>query len=82
MEFNLEYIESLVESVEYVNIPGAMNTTCCLTVKGGAEVVGVSYCFDPAKFSTKVGREAAYKDAIDELFKAEAYHLKRLSSES
>lgn len=74
VELNKQYIESLIEKVEYKYSGTA--TSCYLTV-GLAIVVGTSIPYDHEKYDKTIGEESAYEEAINQLFILEAYHLKR-----
>lgn len=71
-------VESVIDKVEYINPPGSTLTLCIVTCKNGYVFTTESGCVDPAKFDPKLGREYAYKKAIDRLWDLEGYLLRSL----
>lgn len=69
-----EYIESLVDKEEFLVQPEII--ICKLTV-GESVFTGEAHCFDTAVQNVPRGKESARRHAINKIFDAEAYHLKR-----
>ncbi|MFA7122329.1 MAG: Gp49 family protein [Bacilli bacterium] len=44
---------------------GEKTTICCLTLKNGFEITGVSACVDAAEYSYEIGKGWAKKAALD-----------------
>ena len=72
-----EHVIGLIEEITYDIDPQVI--VCKLKV-GDATIVGTSYCFHKSTHNPERGKEAAYKDALNQLFDLEAYHQKRLRS--
>ena len=51
---------------EYACI-GLKTTVCCLTLKNGFEITGLSACVDPADYNEEIGRQWAKKAALSKL---------------
>jgi hypothetical protein len=51
-------------------------TFCVLVLENGFTVTGESACASPENFDEQIGREIAYKDAIDKVWLLEGYLLK------
>lgn len=69
-----EYIESLIDKEEY-NF--TLTDITCKLIVGEAVFVGVAHCFDATQRDVPRGRISARRKAVDQIFEAEAYHLKR-----
>lgn len=52
-------------------------TFCVLVLKNGFTVHGTSACASPENFNAAVGREIAYKNALNEIWPLEGYLLKQ-----
>lgn len=77
-----EYIESRIESWEYILCDGLL-TICVLTVKNGFKVVGKAAPASPENFDPEKGRELAYEDAFRQLWPLEGYLLReRLAADN
>lgn len=51
-------------------------TICHVMLKNGKNVIGINYgAIDPENHSEEMGREYAYKEAIDKLYELEGYAL-------
>jgi hypothetical protein len=58
--------------VEYMTI-GEKTTICLLTTQEGFEIVGTSACIDPRNFDIQVGRDWAFRNAIEQLERYQGY---------
>lgn len=52
-------------------------TFCVLVLKNGFTVTGESACVSPENFDAKVGREIAWKNAMEKLWPLLGYELKQ-----
>lgn len=52
-------------------------TVCSLVLHSGFVVIGQSACIDPAKYDEAVGCEMARKNAVNQLWALEGYHVKK-----
>ena len=55
---------------------GDTMTVCSLVLHSGFVVIGQSACIDPAKYDEAVGCEMARKNAVNQLWALEGYHVK------
>lgn len=72
-KLTFEYLTGLVTSIQYHLFPGTRLTVCCLTLKNGFSVVGFSACVDQSDFDEEIGRDIAYKDAVNKIWEVEGY---------
>lgn len=71
-------ITKVIAEVQYQVLPGTRVTTCLLVLQNGAKVVGVNYgSIDPAQHSEAMGRQEAYKDAVNKVWELEGYLLRQ-----
>ena len=80
MKLTKEYIESLIDAVEYRRINSGL-THCTLYLKCDFVVIGRSICIDPADFDLELSSNIAYQDAFKKLCELENYHAKRIAAE-
>ena len=71
------YGKSQIEAIQYHVFPGTTLTACCITLKGGAHVIGYSDCINPAEFNAETGMNCAYDKALDKAFEVMAVEVKR-----
>lgn len=76
MRITPEYIESLVESVEYSY--NDTLTIATVTTKSGTKLVGHSACLDPANYDKATGEQIARKNAVEQLWALEGYFIRKL----
>lgn len=69
-----EKLESVISNEDYIKI-GKKTTICCLTLKNGYEIIGVSACVDSNNFDLEKGKYWARKEAINQIWKLEGYNL-------
>ena len=69
-----ERVEDTIVKKEFITM-GLKTTICCITLRNGFEVVGVSACVDPDNFDADLGRKYALKDAISKVEELEGYRL-------
>jgi hypothetical protein len=78
----LEYVESLIASVDYVAFDDDKLIACVLTLKNGFEVVGTSD-YDPIKdFNDESVKRLAWEKSVVKVFQFERYVLKQKLFES
>jgi hypothetical protein len=72
----LEYMESRVAGIEYIN-PSTVPqlTLAVVTMKNGFAVIGKSAPADPANFNAELGQKFAREDAMRQLWGFEGYAL-------
>lgn len=73
-KLNEEYLKNLIADVEYIKI-GKKTTVCCLTMKSGFEVIGISACVDVNNYIKEIGEDLAYKNAFEKIWELEGYLL-------
>lgn len=73
-----ERLRGVVADVEFIRPSSAPTLTLCvLTLENGFNVVGESACADPANFNEGIGKELAYKNALNHVWPLEGYLLKQ-----
>lgn len=75
-----EYLNSLVDNVEYVH--QGLLTICTITLKNGFQLVGTSACVSKDNYDVQIGRNIAYENAFAKLWELEGYALKQRIHES
>ena len=75
-----EYLNSLVDNVEYVH--QGWLTICTITLKNGFQLVGTSACVSKDNYNVQIGRNIAYENAFAKLWELEGYALKQRIYES
>jgi hypothetical protein len=50
-------------------------TVCCLKLKNGFEVIGMSACVDVANFDSEIGKQTAFEEAKSKIWELEGYRL-------
>lgn len=80
-KLTLQDIKDVIVSERYDLIPkadGTHNTVCTLTLKNGANVIGINYgSIDPTNFDTVEGKKQAYQKAEDQVWELEGYLLRQ-----
>lgn len=66
-------LQALIKSVDYKAVSGTTLTLCVITLQSGFTLVGESACLNPADFNLELGKQYAYNDAFDQLWKLEGY---------
>ena len=74
-QINPEQLEAKIKHEKYHRIGDTM-TVCSLVLHSGFVVIGQSACIDPAKYDEAVGCEMARKNAVNQLWALEGYHVK------
>ena len=72
----LELVRSKVKEARYHHFEGTTVTLCLLILENGFTVVGESACASAANFVPEMGRDLAYKDAFEKIWKLEGYLLR------
>jgi hypothetical protein len=70
-----EGIEARIISVDYMVMANSTVTICNLILENGYSVRGESACVDPRNFDMEIGRQLAYRDAINKIWPLEGYLL-------
>ena len=71
-------ITKAIAEAQYHVLPGTRVTICLLILRNGAKVVGVNYgSIDPAQHREDMGRQEAYKDAVNKVWELEGYLLRQ-----
>jgi hypothetical protein len=73
-----ESIQNKIYTVEYARpfLANGMLTVCCITMKNGFSVTGISAPASPANFDALIGERYAYDNAFKQLWQLEGYLLK------
>ena len=74
-KITVDDLQALVDIPFYIQPIGTTLTICVLPLKNGGVMVGKSACVDPTNFDEQIGKDAAYKDAINKLWELEGYNL-------
>lgn len=75
-------IDNAIVGDAYYVFPGTTMTVCCLTLRNGFCVVGLSAAASPENFDEALGRTIAFRNARDQIWALEGYLLReRLVSE-
>lgn len=74
-------LADLIECAEYQRF-GETTTVCALILCGGFTVIGHSGCLNPDDFDEQIGRDIAYKNAFEQLWQLQGYHMKMQDAES
>lgn len=73
---NLTDMLAKVEKTTYHYMDDGVTTFCCLHIKNGYKVWGMSACVDPSKYNKALGEQLSYSEAVDKLWPLEGYLLK------
>lgn len=74
----MDHIKSLVTGCEFIRPQNAPTLTICvIQLANGFTVRGESACADPAAFDEAMGRDLAYRDAIQKVWPLEGYLLRQ-----
>lgn len=68
------YLTGRIAETAYSH-PHPRMTLCLLTMNNGCIVSGESFCLNAANFDAEIGRDVAYDNAVDKLWKLEGYAL-------
>lgn len=69
-------IDETILAEQYYVFPGTTLTVCCLTLRNGYQVVGVSACASPENFNAEIGRKIARENARGKIWALEGYLLR------
>lgn len=78
-KLTIDDIRGVVVSDEYVT--NGTLTLCVLTLKNGFKVTGESACIMPQTFDAEIGKQLAYKRALDKVWALEGYLLAQKNHE-
>lgn len=70
----MSIVQDLIKEKKFLRV-GTKTTICLITLDNGYEMVGTSACVDPSKFDYEIGKEWAYKDALNKLGDIEGFLL-------
>lgn len=77
-KLTLEHIESVIEEETYVFPEGTRHTICVLKLRNGFVETGESACKDIEDFCEDTGKSIARQNAVNSVWKLEAYLAKEL----
>lgn len=66
-------VESCIRNVTYTRLPSGCSIVCEITLPNLHRVHGIASVIDLENYDEKLGKEAAYAKALDELFKVLSY---------
>jgi hypothetical protein len=69
-------IDSTVRAVQFWRPENSTLTVCALQLVNGTYVIGESACVSAGNFDESIGRDIAYKQAVDKIWALEGYLLK------
>jgi len=81
-KLTIEYLQELIKSTGYFKLDNTTTTLCVLELHSGFIIVGKSACIDPNDFNDEMGKEIAYKNAVDKLWELEGYYVTRLLADN
>ncbi len=67
-------IDAAIGMAEY-HVFSNKTTVCCLTLRNGFTVIGMSACVDPANFVQGIGEDVAFRNARNQVWQLESYLL-------
>lgn len=70
-------IEGAIKNSIYYQPEGTQITICVLVLTNGFTTVGQSGCINPADFDADIGKQMAYRDAEDSIWRLEGYLRKQ-----
>ncbi len=73
----IEHIYSLIESEEYMDIPGTTTTVCVIRLKNGHTSIGEAASVSKDIYDETVGKTIAKKNAMDKIIPLEAYLIRQ-----
>lgn len=82
MKLTEDDIKARIIDAEFFHVDGTTTTLCLVKTIGDFVITGTSACIDPTEFDAAVGREAAYKDALRQLWDLEGYRARCLAHDS
>ncbi len=77
-----EAVEEACDGVQFHHFPGTTVTVCCLKLINGFTIVGQSACVNPDNFDPELGKELAYDDAKQQVFRFLAFRMLDTPNES
>ena len=72
-----EYIDSVIDSVTYTQLPSGRTMICELTLANGFTIRGESTVVSIENFNLAVGQDVAFNDARNKVWQLEAYLMKQ-----
>lgn len=82
MKLTEDDIKARIIDAEFFHVDGTTTTLCLVKTIGDFVITGTSACIDPTEFDAAVGREAAYKDALRQLWDLEGYRARCLAHDA
>lgn len=71
-----EDIDAAIMARAYYVFPGTVTTVCCLTLRNGYTVIGMSAPVSAENFNAELGERIAFEDARDKIWPLEGYLLR------
>ena len=71
-----EYIDGLVDTIEYYVFPGTTMTICLIILRNGFKICGEADCVSAENFDQRIGQKIAFQNARDKIWMLEGYLLK------
>jgi len=72
-----DLIDAAIKSEQFHVFEGSQTTVCCLTLKNGFTVIGMSACASPENFNAEIGQKISRSNARDQIWQLEGYLLKQ-----
>lgn len=76
-KIKIEELKALIEKETYQRVEQTTMTICILHLTSGFTIEGTSGTIDPEGFDAELGKQYAYEDALNKLWKLEGYHRVR-----
>lgn len=70
-------VEGVVSKIHYHQVPESRTIICALTLKNGFVVTGESSCVHESTFDESIGKDLAFRNAIDKVYMVEGYLLRQ-----
>lgn len=77
-----ELIDAQIKYVEYWRVPNTTTTVCAMVLQNNFTIIGQSAAASMANFDEEIGKQIAYQDAREQIWKLEGYVLKNKLMES
>ena len=75
-------VEDQIELCQFHRFEGTRTIVCCLTMRNGFTVVGVSSCVHPENFRADIGERLAREDAVKRVWEFCGYKLRDMLHET
>ena len=71
----LDDLKAKIVAERFLKVGDTTTIVCNLLLENGFVVTGTSACIDPAKYDESIGKQIAYDNAVDKMWRLEGYLL-------